>query len=185
MRFSRQEYWSGLSCPSPGDLPDPGIKPESLVSPVLVGRFFTTSTTLMQTKCQMSWSSVKLDSVRSWGRPRGQGWKVQGVPWGIGRCTDLSVLGEIELLELWVPGRISWAEGPSRLRSGWRRTRGFVRGLLWLLFSGLQCLLRHGTHYPFNWVLNLESILASSQGDCCPWNLILGMFCAWYLPLQK
>ena len=27
--FFRQEYWSGLPCPSPGDLPDPGIKPES------------------------------------------------------------------------------------------------------------------------------------------------------------
>ena len=30
MGFSRQEYWSGLSFPSPGDLPDPGIKPGSL-----------------------------------------------------------------------------------------------------------------------------------------------------------
>ena len=39
MEFSRQEYWSGLPFPSPGDLPDPGIKP---VSPALAGRFFTT-----------------------------------------------------------------------------------------------------------------------------------------------
>ena len=38
MGFSRQEYWSGLPFPSPGDLPDPGIKPES---PSLAGRFFT------------------------------------------------------------------------------------------------------------------------------------------------
>ena len=29
MGFSRQEYWSGLQFPSPGDLPDPGIEPES------------------------------------------------------------------------------------------------------------------------------------------------------------
>ena len=29
MEFSRQEHWSGLPCPSPGDLPDPGIEPES------------------------------------------------------------------------------------------------------------------------------------------------------------
>ena len=36
----RQEYWSGLSFLSLGDLPDPGIKPGSLVSPALVGRFF-------------------------------------------------------------------------------------------------------------------------------------------------
>ena len=31
MRFSRQEYWSGLPFPSPGDLPDPGIEPRSPV----------------------------------------------------------------------------------------------------------------------------------------------------------
>ena len=40
--FSRQEYWSGLPCPPPGDLPDPGIEPES---PTLVGGFFITGTT--------------------------------------------------------------------------------------------------------------------------------------------
>ena len=43
MEFSRQEYWSGLPFPSLGDLPDPGIKPTSLTSPALAGRFFTTS----------------------------------------------------------------------------------------------------------------------------------------------
>ena len=45
MGFSRKEYWSGLPCPPPGDLPKPGIKSESLMSPVLAGRFFTTSAT--------------------------------------------------------------------------------------------------------------------------------------------
>ena len=35
MRFPRQEYWSGLSFPSPGDLPNPGIEPTSTVSPAL------------------------------------------------------------------------------------------------------------------------------------------------------
>ena len=43
--FSRQEYWSGLPCPPQGDLPDPGMEPESLKSPALAGEFFTTSTT--------------------------------------------------------------------------------------------------------------------------------------------
>ena len=43
--FSRQDYWSGLPFPSPGDLPDPRMEPESLKSPVLTGRFFTISTT--------------------------------------------------------------------------------------------------------------------------------------------
>ena len=42
MGFSRQEYWSGWSCPPPGDLPDPGIEPISPVSPALACRFFTT-----------------------------------------------------------------------------------------------------------------------------------------------
>ena len=37
--FSRQEYWSGLLCPFPGDLLDPGIKSVSLMSPALAGRF--------------------------------------------------------------------------------------------------------------------------------------------------
>ena len=39
----RQEYWSGLPCPSPGDLPNPGIESASLTSPALAGGFFTTS----------------------------------------------------------------------------------------------------------------------------------------------
>ena len=45
MGFSRQEYWSGLPCPLPKDLPDPGIELASLMSPALVGRFFTTKAT--------------------------------------------------------------------------------------------------------------------------------------------
>ena len=45
MGFSRQEYWSGLPCPPPGDLPHPGIEPESFMSPALAGVFFTTSAT--------------------------------------------------------------------------------------------------------------------------------------------
>ena len=41
MGFSKQEYWSGLPCPPPEDLPDPGIEPMSLMSPALAGGFFT------------------------------------------------------------------------------------------------------------------------------------------------
>ena len=43
--FSRQEYWSGLPCPPPGDLPDPGMEPESFMSPTLADRFFTAGAT--------------------------------------------------------------------------------------------------------------------------------------------
>ena len=49
--FSRQEYWSRLPFPTPGDHPNPGIEPPSLSSPALTGRFFTTSAT---------WEALKL-----------------------------------------------------------------------------------------------------------------------------
>ena len=43
MELSRQEYWSRLPFLTPGELPDPGIEPMSLVSPALEGGFFTTA----------------------------------------------------------------------------------------------------------------------------------------------
>ena len=51
MGSSRQEYWSGLPCPSPADLPDSEIKLSSFKSSSLAGEFFTTSTT---------WEALKL-----------------------------------------------------------------------------------------------------------------------------
>ena len=45
MGLSRQGHWSGLPFPFPGDLPDPGIEPESLMPPALADVFFTTSAT--------------------------------------------------------------------------------------------------------------------------------------------
>ena len=51
VEFSRQEYWSGLPCPPPGDLPDSGIKPLSSVSSAMAGVFFTTSAI-----CEISFS---------------------------------------------------------------------------------------------------------------------------------
>ena len=49
MGFSRQEYWSGLLFPTPGDLPNPGIELAPLMSPALAGGFFTTSATCKAT----------------------------------------------------------------------------------------------------------------------------------------
>ena len=51
MGFSRQKYWSDLPCPPPGDLPDPGIKSASLMSPTLAGGFFTTNATYAYGVC--------------------------------------------------------------------------------------------------------------------------------------
>ena len=61
MGFSRQEYWSGLPCLPLGDLPDPGIKPASLSSPALAGRFFTISATY-----EAMWLRKKEDFLVIW-----------------------------------------------------------------------------------------------------------------------
>ena len=45
MGFSKQEYWSGLPCSPPGNLPNPGIEPPSLMPLASASRFFTTSAT--------------------------------------------------------------------------------------------------------------------------------------------
>ena len=58
--FSRQEYWSGMQCLPPGDLPDPEIEPESLTSPALAGRFFTTSATWEALGAMYLWVNVKV-----------------------------------------------------------------------------------------------------------------------------
>ena len=60
MAFSRQESGSGLPCPPPQNLPDPGIEPLSLVSPALAGGFFTTS------------AKPKLWLPRAWGSLQGR-----------------------------------------------------------------------------------------------------------------
>ena len=51
MELSRQEYWNGLPCTAPGDLPMTGIEPTSLMCPALAGGFFTTNT---------SWEALSL-----------------------------------------------------------------------------------------------------------------------------
>ena len=61
MGFPRQEYWNGLIFPSPGDLPDPGIQPESPTSLALAGRFFTTEPPEV---CKMSSSSHRRLSAK-------------------------------------------------------------------------------------------------------------------------
>ena len=99
MGFSRQEYWSGFPCPPPGDLPDPGIEPASLMSLAMASRFFTTGATWeAQSLTSGSFnfdigvtaSSLKREKEKETQRERGRKcqipkgslcpWKVQ-VPW--------------------------------------------------------------------------------------------------------
>jgi len=65
MEFSRQEYWSELPFPSPGDLPNPRIKPGSPVSPELAGGFFTTESRGKQRKPPWYFLNFQIAKVRS------------------------------------------------------------------------------------------------------------------------
>ena len=56
--FSRQEYWSEVPCPPPGDLPDPGIEPVSLTFPALAGWVFTTIATWTPVSSPGHWEHV-------------------------------------------------------------------------------------------------------------------------------
>ena len=64
MGLSRQEFWSGLPFPTPGDLPNPGIKPTSLMSLALAEGFFTTSAT-WEAPSREAWHK-STDSRGSW-----------------------------------------------------------------------------------------------------------------------
>ena len=84
MGFCRQEYWSGLPFPTPGDLLNPGVKPESLSSPALAGGLFTTSTTW---KSESEGCSVVSNSLR----PNGlySPWDSPGQDTGVGSLSLL------------------------------------------------------------------------------------------------
>ena len=58
MGFFRPEYWSGLPCPPPGDLPNPGIKPTFFTSPALAGGFFT-----IQYHSLIEWAHLIVDQM--------------------------------------------------------------------------------------------------------------------------
>ena len=66
MRFSRQEYWSGLPFPPPEDLPNPGIIP---VSPSLAGRFFTIEPSRKPYSYPLEWQMATQSSILAWKIP--------------------------------------------------------------------------------------------------------------------
>ena len=63
MEFFNQEYWSGLPFPTPGDLPDPGIKPGS---PALAGGFLTTEPPGKPSGVQLSYKNKNLPFAATW-----------------------------------------------------------------------------------------------------------------------
>ena len=65
MEFSRQEYWSRLPFPTPGDLSNPWVKPGSLASPALAGGFFTTSAEIVYLRLGLEPTWLGLESSQN------------------------------------------------------------------------------------------------------------------------
>ena len=101
MGFSRQEYWSGLPCPPPGDLSDPGIKPTSLVSSALGGELFTISATAAAAAKSLQSCRTLCDPIDS-SPPGSRPWDSPGKNTGVGchfllQC--MKVKGESEVAQ--------------------------------------------------------------------------------------
>ena len=97
MGFCRQEYWSGLPCPSPVDLPNPGMEPMSLTSPSLAGGFFITTATWEALKIYRP-SLINKKEARKEGRDEGRQ----------------------ECIEAFMKIQMNWVQRASRLVSKWR-----------------------------------------------------------------
>ena len=95
--FPRQEYWSGLPCPSPVDLPNPGMEPMSLMSPSLAGGFFITTATWEALKIYRP-SLINKKEARKEGRDQGRQ----------------------ECIEAFMKIQMNWVQRASRLVSKWR-----------------------------------------------------------------
>ena len=111
MRFSRQEYCIGLSCPLPGDLPNPGIKLMSLTSPTSAGGFFTTST--------MWYAHASFNKSPKKGGEKDETGTSLGVQW-IGIClavqgTQIQSLAQEDATEQHMPQN-NEAHGPQLLK---------------------------------------------------------------------
>ena len=107
MGFSRQESWSGLTCPPPGDLPDPGVKLTSLMSSVLEG------------------SSLPLMPL---GKPLGDGDEITNYEGGESNCQDCYLCWEMTGLPRWYSGKESTCQCRKRGfpwvgKIPWRRKR--------------------------------------------------------------
>ena len=120
--FSRQEYWSGLPCPPPGDLPNSGTEPTSLTSAALAGGFFTTGTMtpgssifLMMSQRSSAACFSLYCSVFHWRR------QLDKSPFGSSHDKGLPRVGKI-------PWRRKWQPTPvllPRKFHGWRSLVGY------------------------------------------------------------
>ena len=117
--FLRQEYWSGLLFPSPGDLPDPGIKP---VSPALSDGFFTTE---LPGKPNSMFLSSLFVSLRCFMDSPGLAWLLLNSWKGYFMSSGLmNAVNKpyIAVTQFWV-FRIGSREGSERWKREWKESR--------------------------------------------------------------
>ena len=133
MGFSRQAYWSGLPCPPPGDLPDPGIEPPCLLRLLLGSEFFTTSIT-WEAPCVYIYiytqgcHAHRQDHPRTWRRrlPTRQGERSKEEPAPGAWASGLQPPGPwgLDLHCLSCPVLVLWQ--PERQSSDWRRGQCYL-----------------------------------------------------------
>ena len=112
MKFARQEYWSGLPFPSPGDLPDPGIEP----APLALYRFFITGPSGKITGQRWHYGKGPICQCRSQERLQFNPW-LGKIPWKEGMTTHSSLAWSIPWTE--EPGRLQLM-GLQRVGYNWR-----------------------------------------------------------------
>ena len=78
MELSWQEYWSGMSSPPPADLADPGIKPKSLVSPALAGRFFNMDTIWVKEESEKTGLKLSIQKTKIMASEPITSWQIDG-----------------------------------------------------------------------------------------------------------
>ena len=78
VELSWQEYWSGMSSPPPGDLADPGIKPKSLVSPALAGRFFNMDTIWVKEESEKTGLKLSIQKTKIIASEPITSWQIDG-----------------------------------------------------------------------------------------------------------
>ena len=142
VEFSTQEYWTGLPFPPPGDLPDPGIKSTSPVSPALQVDFFTTEP---PGKPQGCWGTNRLNAfvkVSQWQFGQAPSWTHSFTPVATqGRASEVSRSPPSSwgLHSLWAQGK--WKIRRLLFKMSWGFKDGDRRTLKWaqvLLSQGLR-----------------------------------------------
>ena len=131
MRFSRQEYWCGLSCPPPGDLPGPGIEPVSpaLQADALPRSHRESSQWDVQAAIFLMWQEKKKSSLHVQAKFMAEmGWYPPGIcsppPLLLSHCWEAATWPAIQVLVGLCPCSCQWIVGKvSHFTSGLRRLK--------------------------------------------------------------